>query len=124
MIVDEVRWIRVDAGGTAVRSEIGAWIVVVAIAAWIVEVVIAVWTGAIVAWIVEVAIAAWIAVIVVVPGTGVLGDGSIAAEAVATSVVAVQAQISSGLGFARAGPFRDLGRDRGRVGGGSSKNPS
>lgn len=97
---------------------------VVAIAAWIAEVVIAVWTGAIAAWTVEDAIAAWIAVIVAVPGTGGLGDGSIAAEAAATSDVAVQAQILSGLGFARAGPFRDLGRDRGRVGGGSSKNPS
>lgn len=137
-IADEVRWIVavVDAA-IAVRLEIAARIVA-AIAAW--TVVIAAWTVVIaasievvtVAWIAEVAIAAWTeaviaawteAVIVAVPGTGGLGDVSIVAAGPA-SAVAVQAQLSSGLDFVRAGPFPGLVRGRGRVGGDSSKNPS
>lgn len=131
-IADEVRWIVVVVDAAiAVRLEIAAWIVA-AIAAWTVaiaasiEVVIVAWTAevVIVAWIAVVAIAAWTeAVIVAVPGTGGLGDVSIVAAGPA-SAVAVQAQLSSGLDFVRAGPFPGLGRGRGRVGGASSKNPS
>lgn len=130
-IADEVRWIVVVVDAAiAVRLEIAAWIVA-AIAAWIVAIAASI-EVVIVAWIAEVAIAAWTeaviaawteAVIVAVPGTGGLGDVSIVAAGPA-SAVAVQAQLSSGLDFVRAGPFPGLGRGRGRVGGDSSKNPS